>query len=233
MKKRLLVFTGAGVSAESGISTFRDVGGLWEDVDLKSICTVHGWSTNREVMQNFYNQRLKQIDSVVPNNAHLLIASLEEHFDVTVITQNVDDLHERAGSTNVIHLHGELRKKSSSLNKETHITEIPKGEIIKYGSKCPDGSAWRPYIVWFGEQVPNMSLAYDVLENTDMMLIVGTSLNVAPANLIPDVWGKEYYIIDPTTYVDYEPNRIHIYELATVGMEKFIELMKEKGEINV
>jgi NAD-dependent deacetylase len=195
--KKVVVFTGAGVSAESGIKTFRDHDGLWENHSIYDVATPEAWHKNPELVQKFYNERRKQLLTCEPNAAHFAIAELEKYFDVKVITQNVDDLHERAGSSHVIHLHGELRKACSSLNKNL-VYDI-EGWEIKMGEKCEKGSQLRPFIVWFGEEVPKMMEAYAVLEETEIFIVVGTSLNVYPAAGLVDLCPPEttIYLIDP------------------------------------
>lgn len=179
MKKKLVVLTGAGISAESGIATFRDSNGLWEGHDVMEVASPEGWRRNREVVLEFYNQRRKQALSVHPNPAHLALAKLEEYFDITIITQNVDNLHEKAGSTNIIHLHGELFKSQSSLDPSL-IYEMDHWEL-KVGDKCEKGSQLRPFIVWFGEMVPMMEPAMEAAQQADVFAVIGTSLQVYPA----------------------------------------------------
>lgn len=179
MKKKLVVLTGAGMSAESGISTFRDAGGLWEGHDVMKVASPEGFAENPELVLEFYNQRRKNVRDALPNAGHEFIASLEAHFDVAIVTQNVDDLHERAGSTNIIHLHGEIRKAES--------TEVPSWVIdlgdkdIVLGDKCRYGHQLRPHIVWFGEAVPKMDEAVQEVYTADILLVIGTSLQVYPA----------------------------------------------------
>jgi len=236
-RKKILVFTGAGVSKESGIETFRDsTESLWNNHRIEDVATPGAWRKDRELVLDFYNQRRAQLKDVVPNLAHELIAKLEENFDVTVVTQNVDDLHERAGSTNVIHLHGELTKargcmythKTSPLDT---IIDIGYGEI-KIGDKCQKtGSQLRPHIVWFGEELDSsdVNTAVKAAEECDFCIIVGTSLQVSPANEIPfltDFKTPVYYIepskIDMLMYdiPDYKlPYFHHIEDVATNGMQ--------------
>ena len=177
--KKLVVLTGAGISAESGISTFRDSNGLWEGHHVMDVASLEGWKKNPQLVLDFYNQRRKHLLQVNPNTAHLELAKLEKHFDVTIVTQNVDDLHERAGSTNVIHLHGELLK-SQSTQDPTLINDI-KGWEIKLGDQCKLGSQIRPYIVWFGEMVTMMEQAIQVATKADIFAVIGTSMLVYPA----------------------------------------------------
>lgn len=195
--KKLIVFTGAGVSAESGIKTFRDAGGLWEGHDIIEVASPEGWRKNPELVQNFYNLRRKQLHEVKPNAAHYALAKLETAYDVTVITQNVDDLHERAGSSKIIHLHGELKKVRSTTHPNYVITLD--GWELKMGDLCPHGGQLRPHIVWFGELVTEMDRATKALEGAEMMLVIGSSLQVYPAaglvGMAPA--GCKIYLVDP------------------------------------
>jgi NAD-dependent deacetylase len=195
--RKIVVFTGAGISAESGISTFRDSGGLWEKYDLRDVATPEAWVRNPNLVLDFYNQRRKQVLEVQPNAAHKALVELERNFDVTVITQNVDDLHERAGSKNVVHLHGEIRKSRSTKNPDL-VYDI-KGWELKAGDKCEEGSQLRPHIVWFGEMVPAMDLATEISSEADIFLIIGTSLNVYPAAGLVHSTSKNcpIYLVDP------------------------------------
>lgn len=193
---RLVVLTGAGISAESGISTFRDSGGLWENHDIMEVASPQGWEANPELVLNFYNQRRKQVLNAKPNQGHLSLAELENHFDVQIITQNVDDLHERAGSTKVLHLHGELLKSRSS-GDESLIYDC---EIdIKIGDLCDKGHQLRPHIVWFGEMVPMIEPAAELVSQADIFLVIGTSLLVYPAAGLIDFTkpGIPKFLIDP------------------------------------
>lgn len=177
--KKLVVLTGAGMSAESGIRTFRDSNGLWEEYDVMEVASIEGWYKNPELILRFYNERRKQMFECKPNIGHLLLAELEKQFDVRIITQNIDNLHERAGSTHVLHLHGELTKARSSSDPSLIYT-IGNKEI-KIGEKCEKGSQLRPYIVWFGEEVTALEEAINIVESADILCIIGTSLNVYPA----------------------------------------------------
>ena len=200
--KNLVILTGAGMSAESGISTFRDAGGLWDQYPVEQVATPEGYIANPQLVIQFYNERRKQLLQVKPNRGHELVAELEKYFNVTVITQNVDNLHERAGSSHVIHLHGELTKVTSTLqpNNPNYIKELKPEEFeVKIGDLAADGSQFRPFIVWFGESVPMIEKAIEYVETADVFLIIGTSLNVYPAagllNYVPrDV---PVYLIDP------------------------------------
>ncbi|MBL7936739.1 MAG: NAD-dependent deacylase, partial [Bacteroidia bacterium] len=182
-KKKIVVFSGAGMSAESGIKTFRDTGGLWEEYKIEDVATFEAWLKNQDLVLNFYNQRRKQVMEAQPNEAHILVADLQKHFDVQVITQNIDDLHERAGSKKVLHLHGEIMKGRSTVKQEL-VYDLKHWEI-KAGDVCEVGSQLRPHIVWFGEAVPEMDKAIELTEEADIFITIGTSLNVYPAaNLI-------------------------------------------------
>lgn len=197
MRKKIVVLTGAGVSAESGLSTFRDSGGLWEGHNVMDVATPEGWKRNPKLVLDFYNQRRRQLINAKPNDAHLALVKLEEKFEVTIITQNVDDLHERAGSSKVIHLHGELNKARSTMNPEL-IYELC-GNDINPGDKCERGSQLRPHIVWFGEMVPMMEEAVKHSLTADILIVIGTSMVVYPAaSLIEFVSGDTpKYVIDP------------------------------------
>ena len=218
--QKIVVLTGAGVSAESGLSTFRDAGGLWEGYDVMEVASPEGWHMNRELVLRFYNERRNQLKTAQPNDAHKAIASLEEKFDVTVITQNVDDLHERAGSAKVVHLHGELTKARSSLDS-TLVYDIGYGEI-RAGDKCEKGSQLRPHVVWFGEMVPMIEVAARISEDADIFIVVGTSLVVYPAASLIEFTRPSImkYIIDPVKPDMYyfDDNLIFIEEKAGLGM---------------
>lgn len=200
--KNLVVLTGAGMSAESGISTFRDSDGLWERYPVEQVATPEGYAANPKLVIDFYNERRKQLLEVKPNRGHELLAELEQNFNVAIITQNVDNLHERAGSTHVVHLHGELTKVTSSYqpNNPNYIKELkPEQYEVKMGDTAEDGSQLRPFIVWFGEAVPMIETAIHYTEQADIFVIIGTSLNVYPAagllNYVP--YGVPVYLIDP------------------------------------
>jgi NAD-dependent deacetylase len=177
--KRLVVLSGAGISAESGISTFRDAGGLWEGHEVTQVASPEGWRANPGLVLDFYNQRRKNVREAQPNKAHTFLAQLESRFDVRIVTQNVDDLHERAGSSKVLHLHGEITKASSTLDPSyvVHLQE----KDIHLGDRCPMGGQLRPYIVWFGESVPAYPMALELVRSAHILLIIGTSLQVYPA----------------------------------------------------
>ena len=233
-KKKITVLTGAGVSAESGISTFRDSDGLWENHNVEDVASIEGWYRNPSLVLNFYNARRAQLAGVRPNAAHLAIASLEDDFDVTVVTQNVDNLHERAGSTRIIHLHGELTKvrPENCCNDMDGFSEETVFDIgsdsIHIGDMAPNGSQLRPHIVWFGEAVPKIDAAIDAVEAADMVLIVGTSLQVYPAAGLYRYAkaGVPIYIIDPKDVSVRDPRITHIKDVATKGMDTFKNLIK-------
>ena len=197
MTKRIVVLTGAGMSAESGIKTFRDNDGLWRNHRVEEVASPVAWASDMDLVLEFYNLRRKQLLECNPNDGHLALARLEEKYDVQIITQNVDDLHERAGSTNVLHLHGELKKVRSTVDP-SYVVEMD-GWELKRGDTCPKGGQLRPHIVWFGEPVPNISIAAEIATTADIMLVIGTSMLVYPAaGLIhyAPVAAKKYYI-DP------------------------------------
>lgn len=196
MRKKIVVLTGAGMSAESGISTFRDANGLWENHDIMDVATPEGWRKNPRLVLDFYNQRRRQLKTVEPNEAHFYLKRLEEEYDISIITQNVDNLHERAGSSHVIHLHGELNKVRSEKNEQLIYTW---NEDLVLGDTGTDGAQLRPHIVWFGEMVPMLEKAVAETLTADMMLIIGTSLQVYPAASLIDyvAVGTPIYVIDP------------------------------------
>lgn len=221
--KTIVFLTGAGMSAESGIRTFRDSNGLWENHDIMEVASIEGWQKNPALVLDFYNQRRKQLANVQPNKGHFLIQELEQKFIVKIITQNVDDLHERAGSSSIIHLHGELKKMRSEI-KDTQIYDCTKD--IKLGDKAQDGSQLRPYIVWFGEQVPMFEKAIDECLRADIFVIIGTSLQVYPAASLVDYVSKqaEIYLIDPNDFQNnYNRKITHIKKVASEGMEELIK----------
>ncbi|HJH60402.1 MAG TPA: NAD-dependent deacylase [Bacteroidetes bacterium] len=231
--KKVVILTGSGMSAESGISTFRDAGGLWEQYPVEQVATPEGYEANPKLVIDFYNARRKQLLEVKPNEGHELVASLEKMFDVTVITQNVDNLHERAGSSNVLHLHGELTKVCSSFNPNDprYIIELqPDNYEVKIGDKAGDGSQLRPYIVWFGEAVPNMTKAVDYASKADIFIIIGTSLNVYPAaGLIHYVPNKaKIFLIDPKPVnINRSIDITVINKGASEGMRELTEILKD------
>lgn len=229
MKKKLVIFSGAGVSAESGLKTFRDAGGLWEEFRIEDVATPEAWAANPTLVTEFYNIRRKQVMQAQPNEAHKLIAELESRYDISIITQNIDDLHERAGSKSVLHLHGEIMKVRSSLYPE-FVYPIDKWEI-KIGEMCERGSQLRPHIVWFGEMVPEMDNAIGIASEADMLVVIGTSLNVYPAAGILNYVkpSAQKWLIDPGDFnLDYVINLKHIKKTATEGMKLLAnELLKK------
>ena len=222
--KSLVVLTGAGISAESGIKTFRDSDGLWEEYNVKDVASIDGWYRNPKLVIDFYNQRRQQLEKASPNDAHFGLTELESLFDVQIITQNIDNLHERAGSKNIIHLHGELTK-VRSINNDNLITDIGYTDI-KLGDKASDGSQLRPHIVWFGEAVQMLEKAISIVRKADIFVIIGSSLNVYPAaGLINYVSaGIPIYIIDPKD-VTSSRARLHIKKPATLGIKDLQKIL--------
>lgn len=226
MKKKLVVLTGAGISAESGIKTFRDSDGLWEGYYVMQVASPEGWRKNPALVLDFYNQRRKNVREVQPNSAHLGLAALEEDFEVYIITQNIDDLHERAGSTNVIHLHGEILKMRSEkfLSPSYAIT----GDI-NLGDLAPDGGQLRPDIVWFGEAVPMIEKAADITAQADVFVVIGTSMVVYPAagliDLVP-IYNPKYIIDKAVPYIKPMHNLTIIEKPATEGVKALAALLK-------
>ena len=224
--KNLVILSGAGMSAESGIKTFRDMGGLWEEYDVMEVASPQAWEKNPELVLRFYNERRKKLFEAKPNHGHKGLAELEKYFNVQIVTQNVDDLHERAGSTNVLHLHGELKKVRSTIDPNLIYT-MDNWEL-KLGDNCEKGSQLRPHIVWFGEAVPTITDAAQICEKADIFVVVGTSLNVYPAagliDYIPS--GTPIFLIDPN---DVRTNKkfTFIKEKASSGVKKLIEILKE------
>lgn len=237
MKKiKIVVLTGAGVSAESGVSTFRDSNGLWENYKVEDVASIEGWYRDPALVLEFYNARRAQLAEIKPNAAHIAIASLEQDYDVTVVTQNVDNLHERAGSTKIIHLHGELTKvrPENCCNDRDGYSEETVFDIgtdsINIGDMAPNGAQLRPHIVWFGEAVPKIEKAIDAVEAADMLLIVGTSLQVYPAAGLYRYAKSStpIYIIDPKDVPVRDGRVTHIKDVATNGMEVFKNILKSK-----
>lgn len=219
---KIVVLSGAGVSAESGIKTFRDGNGLWENHDIMEVASPEGFKRNPALVLDFYNQRRRQLQTVEPNSAHFALAELEKHHDVTIITQNVDDLHERAGSTDVIHLHGELLKARSTVD-ENLILEWK--DDLNIGDCCDNNHQLRPHIVWFGEMVPMIEVASEIIEDADAIIIVGTSMQVYPAaGLIQYAKANALvYFIDPNPSIN-PTKRISVYaEKASTGVPKVVE----------
>ncbi len=227
-KKNIVVFSGAGMSAESGIKTFRDTGGLWEEYKIEDVATFEAWLKNQDLVLDFYNQRRKQVMEAQPNEAHYLVAELQKLFDVQVITQNIDDLHERAGSKHVLHLHGEIMKGRSTAKHEL-VYDLKHWEI-KAGDKCEVGSQIRPHIVWFGEAVPEMDRATELAEKADIFITIGTSLNVYPAaNLIHVIDSHiPKFLVDPGDFnLDYIKNLSIIKATAVEGMKVLSKKLNE------
>lgn len=230
MKKRLVVLTGAGISAESGIRTFRDSDGMWEEYRVEDVATPEGFFRDPELVLNFYNRMRQDLKNHHPNFAHEALARLESEYDVSIITQNIDDLHERAGSSDVLHLHGELLK-ARSIDDENLIISLPPDALdIALGDKAPDGAQLRPHIVWFGEPVPNIELAIKWVQKADLFLIIGTSLLVYPAaglvRYVPS--GAQIYLIDPKEVklpVNASVNVIQ--KVASEGMREFLKLVDD------
>jgi NAD-dependent deacetylase len=235
MKKKLAVLTGAGVSAESGLGTYRDNGGLWDNYDPMEVASIQGWYKNRKLVLDFYNMQRAKLKDTQPNAAHIAIASLEKDYDVTVITQNVDNLHEKAGSTRVIHLHGEATKVRPENGvyeesfSEREVIDVGY-EAVHLGDKAPNGCQLRPHIVFFGESVPKIEPAIDVVAAADILLIVGTSMQVYPAAGLYRYAGAKtpIYVIDPADLPLYDQRITHIKDVATKGMEKFIKILEER-----
>ncbi len=225
MKKRIVILSGAGISAESGLKTFRDSGGLWEGYNVEDVATPEAWVKDPKLVLEFYNERRKNVAAAQPNDAHKRIAELEKKYDVNVITQNIDDLHERAGSSNVLHLHGEIFKMRSERNNNI-ITDI-KGDI-NIGDKATDGSQLRPFIVWFGEPVVKMEEAVQVVHAADIFVVIGTSLAVYPAAGLVDFVSTKTpkYIIDKKIpYTTSLRNLTLIEKPATIGMNDLFAML--------
>lgn len=225
--KKLCILTGAGISAESGLKTFRDSGGLWENHRVEDVATPEAWTRDPELVLAFYNQRRRQLKDAVPNEAHLNLVELEKKFQTVIITQNVDNLHERAGSKNIIHLHGELTKSRSSVDDRL-IFDCH--DDIKLGDLCPRGSQLRPHIVWFGEMVPMLEVAAKELVDADLVLIIGTSMQVYPAagliSYAPS--GSDIYYIDPNPNISYELSFRKNLRVFSVGAGKGTKLLLDE-----
>lgn len=229
-KKRLVVLTGAGISAESGIRTFRDSDGLWEEYRVEDVATPEAWRRDPELVQQFYNERRKQLLECKPNAAHIALAEAEKDFEVIIITQNIDDLHERAGSTNVIHLHGELMKSQSDRDPEA-VYDI-EGWELKMGELAPDGSQLRPHVVWFGEAVPMMHTAAEVAQSAELFAVVGTSLNVYPAAGLLQYapTGIPMCLVDPKP-VYASRRQIEVFqEKAGVGVPMMLKWLRQRAD---
>ena len=235
MKKKIAVLTGAGVSAESGLGTYRDNGGLWDNYDPMEVASIDGWYRNRKLVLDFYNMQRAKLRDTQPNAAHLAIASLEDNYNVTVITQNVDNLHERAGSTHVIHLHGEATKVRPENGvydesfSEREVIDVGY-EPVHLGDLAPNGCQLRPHIVFFGESVPKIEPAIDVVAAADILLIVGTSMQVYPAAGLYRYADPKtpIYVVDPADLPLHDPRITHIKDVATKGMQKFIKILEER-----
>lgn len=222
MQHHIVFLTGAGISQESGITTFRDHNGLWENHPIETVASPEGFAKNPQLVLDFYNVRRKQLDEVYPNEAHILIARLEKKYQVTVITQNIDDLHESAGSSNVLHLHGELNKCRSSIDENLI---YPYNEPLKLGDLAADGSQLRPNVVWFGEEVPNINKAIEITQSADLFVIVGTTMQVQPAAslLLAVPVNAQTVYIDPNPDVEDGINLLVLKEKATVGLKQLVE----------
>jgi len=225
--KTLVILTGAGMSAESGVSTFRDAGGLWEQHRIEDVATPEAFRKNPELVLRFYNERRKQLLTVEPNQGHIGLAELEQHFNVQIITQNVDNLHERAGSSHILHIHGELMK-ARSTGPGAEVYDINPEKIeLNIGDKCPKGYQLRPHIVWFGEAVPEIENAIQIVEKADILAIIGTSMQVYPAagliNYIPT--GIPIYLIDPNEVNIYAKNVTVIRKGASEGVKDLKKLI--------
>lgn len=227
---RLVVLSGAGISAESGISTFRDANGLWENHRIEDVASPEGFAKDPATVLRFYNDRRRQLKTVQPNRAHHLLAELQKQLDIQIVTQNVDDLHERAGSTHVLHLHGELLKARSSLEPSLIVDWQ---DDIHVNDKAPDGSPLRPHIVWFGEEVPNITEATSLVSRADILLVIGTSMLVYPAAGLA-AYAPDHcrtFVINPDEDL-YVARATIIREKASAGMETFVKKLQEEGIIN-
>lgn len=227
--KRLVVLSGSGISAESGIKTFRDDDGLWRTHRFEDLATPEAWNRNPQLVLDFYNERRKQLFEVEPNTGHHALVQLEKYFNVSIITQNVDDLHERAGSKNVLHLHGELKKVRSTSNPDLVYT-MDHWEL-KWGDSCSEGSQLQPHIVWFGEAVPNISEAIRIAKTAEIFIVVGTSLQVYPAagllDYVPS--NSSIYLIDPKANAPAYMNNVEtIRETASKGLPKLVDRLIKK-----
>jgi NAD-dependent deacetylase len=222
MKKNLVILSGAGVSQESGLKTFRDMGGLWEQYDVTQIASFDAWESSPELVMRFYNERRKQLFDAKPNAGHLGIADLENDFNVQIVTQNVDDLHELAGNTNVLHLHGELRKARSTIDPSL-IYKMDNWEL-KFGDRCELGSQLRPHIVWFGEAVPAMQEALPIVQKADILVVVGTSLAVYPAAGLVNYTQADIpiFVVDPGRPEIHKENVVYIQKKAGEGINELI-----------
>jgi len=229
MKKHIVVLTGAGMSAESGIATFRDSGGLWDQYNVEDVATPEGFTRNPGLVLEFYNKRRRENVNAKPNKGHIGLAELEKDFDVNIITQNVDNLHEKAGSTNVLHLHGELMKVQSTRDPRLVYDLSPENIEINIGDTCKLGSQLRPFIVWFGEAVPMINNAADIVKQADICVVIGTSLNVYPAaGLLGYVLpGTPIYLIDPKEVNTHRNDVNFIKKGASEGVEELQKILRE------
>jgi len=228
--KKIVVLTGAGISAESGLRTFRESNGLWEEHKVEDVATFMAWQRNQQLVIDFYNQRRKQLYEVKPNAGHLALVELEKKFDVKIITQNVDDLHERAGSTQVLHLHGELKKVRSTIDE--NLVYTLDGWELKKGDLCGKGSQLRPHIVWFGEAVPMIEPAMELSAEADIFIVIGTSLNVYPAAGLVHYVKRDtpVYLIDPhAEMLAGVKNLTFIRETAGTGVPKLVKQLMKSG----
>ena len=221
----IVVFTGSGISAESGLSTFRDSNGLWEKYKIEDVATPEAFENNPSLVLDFYNIRRKQLLNSYPNDAHLALNRLQEKFNLSIITQNIDDLHERSGSENIIHLHGKLTESKSIVNNKIYEIE---GAELNIGDYCDNGSQLRPNVVWFGEDVPNMELAIEIVKSADIFIIIGTSLKVYPAASLIDYASnsERIILIDPNSS-NYEDIEV-ISEKATIAVPRLVDQLLEK-----
>jgi len=232
--RHLVALTGAGISAESGLKTFRDNDGMWENYNVMEVASYDGWLRNKQLVLDFYNQRRQQLKAAKPNAAHLALADLEKYFKVSIITQNVDDLHEKAGSQNILHLHGELTK-ARSTKDPSYVIDIGYNDI-KIGDTCPKGGQLRPNIVFFGESVPNFPKAAEIASTADIFVVIGTSMVVYPAagliDYVPD--NADIYVIDPKPLpVRNYKNLVFIQEIASKGMEILKTKLIERYQISI
>jgi NAD-dependent deacetylase len=222
MKKHVVVLTGAGISAESGLKTFRDSDGLWNGYNIEDVATPRAFMRNPQLVLDFYNMRRAEVAKALPNAAHEGLAALEKNYTVTIVTQNIDDLHERAGSSNVLHLHGEVRKSRSTSNPSD--IQLINGSELNLGDKCASGSQLRPHIVWFGEPVPEMNHAIYLTKEAEIFIVIGTSLEVYPAASLLDFvqHGATKYLIDPNSQLNYPGIRV-FHEKASIGVPQLID----------
>jgi NAD-dependent deacetylase len=228
LMKKIVVFTGSGISAESGIKTFRESGGLWEEYDIMQVATPEAWKKNPGLVQDFYNKRRKQVLEARPNEAHIALAELEKRYEVQIITQNIDDLHERAGSSNVLHLHGEIRKARST--RDPRLIYDIEGWEIRMGDLCEKGSQLRPHIVWFGETVPEIEKAALLSTRADIFIVIGTSLNVYPAAGLVEYapFNAEKYLVDPNEVGSHLHGFILIKDKAASGVRRLAEILMSR-----